>query len=107
MPTNENDTADLELTAWKNTTSGSLLERMDQARVNQFRDCLNEVLAEHRDDPDSPEVVAAAEFLGAQVRNQLHRLLANDHPELVEQLRYLSFDEALHAVYNATRRPTR
>lgn len=107
MPTNENDTADLEFTAWKSTASGSLLERMDQARISHFRECLNDALAEHRDDPDSFEVIAAAEFLGVQVRNELHRLLTNDHPELVGQLRYLSFDEALGAVYNATRRPTR
>lgn len=106
MPT-EDDTVDLRFLGWKEATASSLIDRIGHLSISQFREWLTDAQADHSqadDDPDGnhAEAVAVVEFLGAEFRNLLHQELSSDYPELAEALRYLSFDEALHAVYCAT-----
>jgi hypothetical protein len=100
--TTEDDTADLRFLDWKETTASTLIDRVGQLSIAQFREWLTRIEAADEPTDIQAEYVAVVEFLAAELRNLLHQELSADYPELAEALRYLSFDEALRAVYSAT-----
>lgn len=97
----EDDTVDLRFLDWKEATASSLINRVGHETITEFRIWLTGArnAGQAIDDLGS---VALIELLGAELRNLYHRELSAAYPELSEALRYLSFDEALHAVYCAT-----
>ena len=100
MPTDD-DTVDLRFVDWREATAASLINRVGHETITEFRVWLTgaQTAAQKFDDA---EFLALAEFLGAELRNLYHHELSTEYPELSEALRYLSFDESLHAVYCAT-----